>query len=178
MSKKSIGLVVLIVLIGIGFWVYASSAHRPAQQIQQKTVNSLVGKWVSATAGKGMQASGKFTISKSTALIDLSGDVTLVIEQIQDNVASGTLAYSNVCSKVIVTTPGKSPYSRSPQCFSVDNIPVSSQIKGNSINFEGTTNAGGKVTFSGVYSNDTLSGTFSRDSQYGQLNGTFSLHRQ
>lgn len=186
MSKKSIVSVIIVIVVVIGVWWYVSSANHlavPSASIQsasstsQSATNSLVGTWVSATSGKGMEASGKLILKNSITQLNMSGDVSLIIDSMQGGVASGTLSYINICTSAVTTVTGKSPVTRSPECITENNKSVELQISGNIISFEGPTDTGGKVTFNGTYSNNSLSGTFSRESSYGELNGTFDLIR-
>jgi hypothetical protein len=148
-----------------------------AESGNSSAADSLIGTWVSAVQGKGMQASGKVETSRATTQLNLSGDIVVVIDKVSDNIASGTITYNNLCSTSIVSVPGKTEVSEPPQCIDGNARPVSLQISGNTLKFDSTTATGGDISFVGNYTKDTVSGTFTRASSYGKLDGTFSLVR-
>ncbi|MFZ1075060.1 MAG: hypothetical protein WAN50_01670 [Minisyncoccia bacterium] len=139
--------------------------------------SSLVGTWVSATPGKGMQGSGKIVLAHSSTAVTTSGDVTIVIQKVENGTAVGTLSYSNLCTTEVITLTGASPVTEKPQCTSVAGRPVQLQVNGNSLSFSGQAETGANITFTGTQSGDTVSGTFTRSSQYGEISGTFNLKR-
>jgi len=62
------------------------------------TENDLIGTWVSTTKDKGMQGAGKIVLPKSTTQFAISSDVTLVITGVENNIGSGTVSYTNLCT--------------------------------------------------------------------------------
>ena len=87
------------------------------------------------------------------------------------------MAYTNLCSTATVSVPGKAAVSEPPQCISNVSKPIQIQIVGNTLQFEGPTDAGGTVSFVGNYTETAISGTFTRESSYGKIHGTFDLKR-
>ncbi len=152
------------------------AVNTPGAAAPAAPTSNFVGTWTSAVPGKGMQASGNFQISGFAGTVTMTGDVTVVIQRVENNIAYGTLAYSNLCTTATVLAPGKAPVVRQPDCISSQPKAIQLQLSGNTMSFAGPTLvAGGTVTFTGTYSNDSASGTFKRSSSYGELDGTFSL---
>ena len=198
-----IGAIVLIALIVIAFVVFGKSnsatqtlpqsdtaqtatanvqpeasaaATESAPAVQAAPDGSpLVGTWISATAGKGMEGSGTIVLPHSSTKITTSGDVTIVIQKVENGTASGTLSYSHLCTGAVITVTGKSPSTRAPECVSTEAKSIQLKVSGDSLSFTGQAETGADVTFTGTVANDTVSGTFTRTSSYGKISGTFSL---
>jgi hypothetical protein len=150
----------------------------PAQSVANSaSTNSLVGNWVSSVKGKGMQGSGKIVMPKFTAQFSMNGDVKLVVKNVANNIASGIISYSNLCTVSTITMPGKPATVKSPECVSNESKAVELQISGNTLTFAGQTSTGANISFTGNYSGDNMSGKFTITGSSGDMNGTFSLDR-
>jgi hypothetical protein len=137
----------------------------------------IVDTWVSSETGKGMQGEGKIVTSRSATEIKISGDVKVVIDKVEDNVASGTIIYNNLCYTPTITMTGKAPVVEAPRCINNDVKPVQLQLDGNKLSFVGQTEIGASIAFSGNLDNDAITGTFVWSSSYGKIDGTFDLAR-
>ncbi len=142
-----------------------------------KSSKSLVGTWTSSVSGKGLEGAGTITTAHTVTKLTATGDVNLVIQEVENGVAIGTITYSNLCLTAAVSVSGRAAVTEPAKCVNVDSKSVQAQITGNAITFGGTTVLGGTVLFTGTYSNDTISGTFKQTSSYGEVDGTFSLMR-
>jgi len=107
----------------------------------------------------------------------MNGDVKLVIKTVADNIASGMLSYSNLCTAATITMPGKPATTKAPECVSGESKAVELHINGNALTFAGQTSTGANVSFTGNYTDNTMSGTFTITGSYGDMSGTFSLDR-
>jgi hypothetical protein len=114
---------------------------------------------------------------KFTAQFTMNGDVNLVIKNVANNIASGIISYSNLCTVSTITMPGKPDTVKSPTCVSNESKAVELQISGNTLTFAGQTSTGANISFTGNYSGDTISGKFTITGSSGDMNGTFSLDR-
>ena len=167
----------------MGLPAVAPSVQPVPESVQTSSASSspstsgLIGKWVSAVSGKGIQATGQLITSNSTSKITLYGDVTIVIDGINGNVATGQLTYTNLCYTSVTTFTGSSaaPIAKPATCLANITKPIKLQISGNSVSFNGTTETGGKESFSGTYSDNSVSGSFTRSSSYGDLKGTLNV---
>ena len=186
MQKNSLITVIVIVIIIIagGAWWYASSHGQkasvaPTQPVavvaSTTTSNDLVGTWVSTTPGKGMQGTGTITLPKSTTNFSISGDVNLVITKVENNIGSGTISYSNLCTTETTTYTTKPAVTKKLPCTSAVGKPIEVAIDGNKVTFNGQTSTGADISFTGSYTNDTSSGTVVVKGTYGDMTGSFSL---
>ena len=139
------------------------------------TSNDLVGTWVSTTPGKGMQGTGTITLPKSTTNFSISGDVNLVITKVENNIGSGTISYSNLCTTETTTYTTKPAVTKKLPCTSAAGKPIEVNIDGNKVTFNGQTSTGADISFTGSYTNDTSSGTVVVKGTYGDMTGSFSL---
>jgi len=174
-----LGLIVLIIVVVIILLGNSKSASQQSQATSAANISTastpnststseLIGTWVSAVSGKGMQGLGKITFSGTAYQIGFTGDINLVIEKVENNLGTGTITFSNLC----LTTDAKPA-----QCIKTYSQPAVMQISGNTINYTGPTMLGASLSLSGTYTNDSISGTFTRTSSSGKINGTFNLAR-
>ena len=204
MSKNSlIAIIVVIVIVFAGVaWWYVSSAHQqvsvaPAQQnvvanneqgnsaaletlnpgaTNSTASNGLVGTWVSTTKDKGMQGTGKIVLPKSTTQFTISGDVNLVISKVENNIGTGTISYTNLCTTETTTyTTGKAASTKKLPCERASGKPVQIKIDGNKITATAKTSTDADISFTGNYTNSVISGTVVVKGTYGDMTGTFSL---
>ena len=138
----------------------------------------LRGTWTSSIRGKGIQLYGQFATGPSTTKIYEDGDVELIINTVQNNIASGKIRYTDLCSYGETTIPGYSTISVPRQCLNDSGAsPIEIRVSGSRLDF-GTINASG-VTFSmqGNYTTDIISGTMTATTPYGVIKGEFHLNR-
>ncbi len=155
--------------------VATTSAVAPAPATA--ATNGLVGTWGSASPGKGVEGSGKVTISGTSYQISLDGDVHLVIQKIANGAAVGTIAYKNLCLTTVVSAPGKTPVTKPAQCVSAPAVPATIQINGSTLTFTGKSQLGSDISFTGNFVDGKITGTFTRMSSYGKVSGSFDLVR-
>jgi Flagellar basal body-associated protein FliL. len=141
------------------------------------SANSLIGTWISSVKDKGMQGSGQVVLPKFTTKFEMSSDVKLVVKTVADNIASGMLSYSNLCTVSTITMPGKPGTTKPAECVNGESKAVELHINGNALTFAGQTSTGGNISFTGNYTDNTMSGTFTITGSYGDMKGTFSLDR-
>jgi len=197
MLKYYLGALVLVILIIV--IAVISHGTTPAVSPQSQTANpapatsttvvattsattpsetsGLVGTWSSAVAGKGVQGSGKVTVSGTNYQISLDGDVHLVIQKIENGAAVGTIAYNNLCLTLVVSAPGKTPVTKPAQCVSSPAVPATIQINGSTLTFSGKSQLGSDISFTGNFADGKITGTFTRMSSYGKVSGSFDLIR-
>ena len=162
----------------LGEKVPAPESNAPeAAAANSNSANGLVGTWVSATQSKGMQGSGKITLRGTVYKIDMTGDVDLVIQKVENNTSTGTITFNNFCLTTTISVPGKPDVIEPAQCLNGNSRPATMQISGNTINYSGKSDLGADINLAGTYTNDSMSGTFVRTSSSGKINGTFSLVR-
>ena len=188
-----LGLIILVIVVVVILLLRSPKSAAPQYQAQNTTnpsttnavasnINSvsnsgLIGTWVSATKGKGMQGSGKGTLNGTDYKISFTGDINLVVKKVENNVGTGTITFSNLCLVATVTVPGKPDVVRPAQCLRSYTQPSVMQISGNTVKYSGPTVLGASITLTGTYTNDSFSGTFVRTSTSGTTNGTFDLAR-
>lgn len=142
----------------------------------------LRGIWRSSLSGKGMQVYGKHTVYGSITDIYENGDIELIINDVKDNIAIGTMRYTNLCSwgETKVTVAGAERVINVPKICIADtgrqeiNIRVSSSaLDFGTISLDGVT-----ATMQGSFTTDIMSGSMTVTMPGGILKGTFNLSRQ
>ena len=139
----------------------------------------LRGTWASSIRGKGIQLYGQFTTGPGTTKIYEDGDVELIINTVQNNIASGKIRYTNLCSSGQTSIPGYGSVSVPKQCLNDSGASaIKIKVSGSRLDF-GTINAGGG-TFSmqGNFTTDIISGTMTATISYGVIKGEFHLNRK
>ena len=138
----------------------------------------LKGTWTSSIRGKGIQLYGQFATGPGTTTVYEDGDVELIIDKVENNIASGTMRYTNLCTTGSTSVPGYGNISVPRQCVA-DTGARATQIRvsGSRLDF-GTVSAGG-ATFSmqGNFTTDIISGTMTATTPYGVIKGEFHLIR-
>jgi len=158
--------------------VVTNAPITPAVTSTPKSASGLIGTWVSAVTGKGMQGTGKITLRGTVNQLSLTGDVNLVIKKVENNIGTGTITFDKVCITAVVSVPGKPDVTNPTQCLNAYSQPSTMQISGNKITYTGKSVLGANITLTGTYTSDTMSGTFTRTGSSGKINGTFSLARK
>ena len=173
MSKKYIIAIIIIVVVAIlagVSWYFLSTQKK-----------SLAGTWDSSVKGKGMQGSGEIITANANTKINVTGDVNLVIEKVENNIASGTISYNNVCYTLVISMPGKSDISEPSKCISISSKQIEAKITDNTISSGGNSDDNDNVSLLGNYTNNTISGTFTKTISVGKfdekISGTFNLAR-
>ncbi|OGY22308.1 MAG: hypothetical protein A2126_03975 [Candidatus Woykebacteria bacterium GWB1_45_5] len=138
----------------------------------------LKGTWTSSIRGKGIQLYGQFATGPGTTTVYEDGDVELIIDKVENNIASGTMRYTNLCTTGSTSVPGYGNISVPRQCVA-DTGARATQIRvsGSRLDF-GTVSTGG-ATFSmqGNFTTDIISGTMTATTPYGVIKGEFHLIR-
>lgn len=144
----------------------------------------LRGKWVSSLAGKGLQLYGQFTVQNSVTDVWEDGDIELVIEGVENNVAYGTMRYYNLCGwgTTVVEIPGEGKKTISvPKTCAADTgaQPVEIRVSSSALDF-GTVKSGEiTATMQGSFTTDLMSGSMTMTfPPYGVVKGEFRLMRQ
>lgn len=125
-----------------------------------------------------MQTYSQFKTASATTQIYQAGDIELIITSVENNIASGTMRYINLCTWGRTTAPKIPTINIPKQCVSTPTNPIGIRISGTRLDF-GAVNAG-SATFSmqGNYTTDIISGTMTANiPPYGVLKGEFHLMR-
>ena len=149
----------------------------PVASSPTPATNIAIGTWTSATKGKGMEGSGKATLNGILFQLNLAGDVTLVIQKVENNTGTGTITFNNVCVTGTKSVDGKAPTAFSPQCEKTYSQPAVMQIDGNKFSYAGKSDLGGDISLTGTLTNESMTGTFTRASSSGNITGAFNLVR-
>ncbi len=149
----------------------------PEVNTNSNTNSDLVGTWVSATPGKGMEGSEKIVTARSSTTITTSGDVNITIEKVENGTAIGKIAYTNLCYTTTITFSGKTSAPSAPKCINTPSANARIKVSGNTLSYNGVTALSSDVSFTGTYSGNTITGTFVRTGAYGKVTGTLNLVR-
>ncbi len=142
-------------------------------------IRDLRGTWVSSLKGKGMQTYSQFKTGPGTTQIYQEGDIRLIITSVENNVASGTIQYTNLCTWGRTTAPKIPTINIPKQCNSTGVSPIGIRVSGSRLDF-GSVNAGSGTSFSmqGNYTTDLISGSMTGNvPPYGVIKGEFHLIR-
>lgn len=155
----------------------------PKSPISELTpARDLRGIWRSSLSGKGMQVYGNYITYGSTTDLYENGDIELIIDDVRDNIAVGTMRYTNLCSwgETRVTIAGAEKVINVPKTCVADtgrqeiNIRVSSSaLDFGTVSLDGVT-----ATMQGSFTTDIMSGSMTVTMPEGILKGTFNLSRQ
>ncbi len=144
----------------------------------------LRGTWISSLSGKGMQLSGQFTTENAVTDVWEDGDIEIKIENVENNIASGTIRYFNACgwgtSTVTIPGQGKRVISVPKTCAAdTGHQPIEIRVSSSALDF-GTVKAGGvTATMQGSFTTDLMHGTMTMTyPPYGAVKGLFTLMRQ
>lgn len=152
----------------------------PAAPIGNLTpVRDLRGTWKSSLKGKGMQTYSQFKTGSGTTQIYQEGDIQLIITSLKNNVASGTIQYTGLCTWGRTTVPKITTINIPKQCANTGANPIQIRVSGTRLDF-GSVNVGGGASFSmqGNYTTDIISGSMTGNvPPYGVIKGEFHLMR-
>ncbi|MFA4931042.1 MAG: hypothetical protein WC570_04225 [Patescibacteria group bacterium] len=188
--------VVIIVTIGV---VYLASSQPTMLQSVTDKINSIItpkapigtltpardlrGVWKSSLTGKGLQLYGKFDLPGTVTDIYEEGDIELIINDVVDNIAYGTMRYTNICAwgTTTVTIPGEERVFPVPKtCYSNQEYgDVQIKISSSALDFGTISSDGITTTMQGTYTSDLMSGSMTMTYlPYGVIKGEFKLSRQ
>ena len=138
----------------------------------------LRGTWTSSIKGKGFQLYGQFATGPGTTTIYEDGDVELIISTVENNIASGTIRYTNLCTTGSTAVPGYSNISVPKQCAADSGAqPIQIRVSGSRLDFGTISAGGGTFSMQGNFTTDIISGTMTTTTPYGVVKGEFHLNR-
>jgi hypothetical protein len=140
-------------------------------------VRDLRGTWISSLKGKGMQTYSQFKTGPGTTQIYQEGDIQLIIASVENNVASGTIQYTNLCTWGRTTAPKIPTINIPKQCASIPASPIQIRVSGSRLDFGSVSGNGMSFTMQGNYTTDLISGTMTAATSYGVIKGEFHLVR-
>jgi len=137
----------------------------------------LRGTWKSSLAGKGIQVYGKFGPVTTTLYED--GDMEIIIDSVDNNLASGKIRYTNLCAYGQTIGP-QLKISVPKQCVSdTGYMPLQIKVSASSLNFIDTKVEGVAISMQGSYTTDIMTGSATITlPAYGALKGEFHLNRE
>jgi hypothetical protein len=180
----SLGAIVVSVVLLVGalsfylaqnnpdFFKLPSSSLTPARD--------LTGTWVSSLAGKGCQLMGQFTIEGTVSTLHENCDIELIIADVSDNIATGTIRYYNLCIYGFATIPNYGKIDI-PQNCTADSGPIPIQIKvsSSSLDFGQVQADGITASMNAMFTSDLIHGNMSlMAAGYGEMKGPFNLMRK
>ncbi len=142
----------------------------------------LRGTWRSSLSGKGMQLYGKITTYGSITELYENGDVELIINEVKDNIAIGTMRYTDLCTwgETKVTVAGAERVINMPKNCVADTgrQEISIRVSSSAVDFGTVSLEGITATMQGSFTTDIMSGSMTLTMPQGVLKGTFNLSRQ
>ncbi len=203
-NQKGVGVVAIIILVALigaaGSIVYLAKTNpKMFQEISDKIASiitpkppignltparDLRGTWVSSLRGKGLQLYGQFTVEGSVTNLYEDGDIELKIDEVENNIASGTLRYTNLCGSgtTIVNIPGmeKRTITVPKTCVADTGAqPVRIRVSSSALDFGTFTSGEITTTMQGTFTTDLMSGSMTMTyPSFGVIKGTFNLMRQ
>ena len=139
---------------------------------------ALRGAWTSSIRGKGFQLYGQFSTGPGTTTVYEDGDVELIIDAVENNIASGTIRYTNICSTGSTAVPGYSNISVPKQCAAdLGARAIQIRVSGSRLDFGTISAGGGTFSMQGNFTTDIISGTMTAITAYGVIKGEFHLIR-
>jgi len=138
----------------------------------------LKGTWTSSIRGKGLQLYGKFATGPGATTIYEDGDITLIINTMSGNTASGTIQYTNLCSTGSTAVPGYGNISVPKQCVTDTGArAIQIRVSSSRLDFGTVSAGGGTFSMQGNFTTDIISGTMTATTSYGDIKGEFHLMR-
>jgi hypothetical protein len=184
-----------LIVGGVAFVGYVSGKNPPEllKYVEQKLksikvpkslignltpARDLRGTWTSSIKGKGLQLYGKFVTGPGTTTIYEEGDITLVINTVSGNTASGTIRYTNLCSTGSTAVPGYGNITVPKQCVTDTGArPVQIRVSSSRLDFGTISTNGATFTMQGNFTTSLISGTMVASTSYGDIKGEFHLMR-
>jgi len=201
MKNNSRGFSIIILLIVLGLiagavvaGVYVTGGNSDLLKSVEQKLKSIItakppignltptrglrGTWTSSIRGKGIQLYGQFTTGPDTTKIYEDGDVELIINTVQNNTASGTIRYTNLCSTGSTTVPGYGNITVPKQCVPDTGAQaIQIRVSGSRLDFGTVSAGGGTFSMQGNFTTDIISGTMTTTTSYGVIKGEFHLNR-
>ncbi|MFH0969095.1 MAG: hypothetical protein V1804_01170 [Patescibacteria group bacterium] len=141
-------------------------------------VRDLRGTWKSSLAGKGIQVYGQFKTGPGTTQVYQEGDIKLIITSVENNIASGTIQYTNLCTWGRTTAPKIPTISIPKRCASPSASPIGIRVSGTRLDFGTVATGDTTATMQGTYTTDIITGSMTVNlPAYGVLKGEFHLSR-
>jgi len=202
MKNNSRGFSIIILLIVLGLiagavvaGVYVTGGNSDLLKSVEQKLKSIItakppignltptrdlrGTWTSSIRGKGIQLYGQFTTGPDTTKIYEDGDVELIINTVQNNTASGTIRYTNLCSTGSTTVPGYGNITVPKQCVPDTGAQaIQIRVSGSRLDFGTVSAGGGTFSMQGNFITDIISGTMTATTPYGVIKGEFHLNRK
>jgi len=202
MKNNSRGFSIIILLIVLGLiagavvaGVYVTGGNSDLLKSVEQKLKSIItakppignltptrglrGTWTSSIRGKGIQLYGQFTTGPGTTKIYEDGDVELIINTVQNNTASGTIRYTNLCSTGSTTVPGYGNITVPKQCVPDTGAQaIQIRVSGSRLDFGTVSAGGGTFSMQGNFITDIISGTMTATTPYGVIKGEFHLNRK
>ena len=188
-------LVVTGVAVGGLIYIYKAPNKPPMLQYVEDRLKSIIipkapigtltptrdlkGVWKSSLANKGVQLFGRFEFGDAVTAIHEEGDMELIIESVDNNIASGTMRFTNLCVNSLTTAPNITPMSLENCAPDSGYLPVSIVVSASSLDFGTQVVDGATITMSGTYTTDIMTGAMSAVvPDAGEIKGRFYLFRQ
>lgn len=203
-NQKGVGVVAIVILVALigaaaGIVIFAKVNPEKFQSVSDKLASiitpkppignltparDLRGTWKSSLAGKGLQLFGQFTVQGSVTDVWEDGDIELIIESVENNIAFGTMRYFNLCGwgTSVVEIPGEGKKTISvPKTCAPDSgaQPIEIRVSSSALDF-GTVKSGDiTATMQGTFTTDLMSGSMTMTfPPYGVVKGLFKLSKQ
>jgi hypothetical protein len=139
----------------------------------------LKGTWKSSLSGKGLQVFGKFTTGPAITTVTEDGDMEIIIDSVENNIASGKVRYTNLTATAVATVPKLKTITTKSGQKDTGYLPISIRVSGSALDFGTVKTSGATFTMVGSYTTDIMSGSMTMTLPgYGVLKGEFHLNRQ
>lgn len=192
---RAIASIILIAAIGVVYLIKTKplmfqfitekteSIITPKPPIGELTpARDLRGTWKSSLSGKGMQVYGKHTAYGSVTEIYENSDIELIINDVKNNLAIGTIRYTNLCSwgETKVNVAGVEKIINAPKTCVTDTGPqeINIRVSSSALDFGTISLDGVTATMQGTFTTSIISGSMTVTMPGGILKGTFNLSRQ
>lgn len=139
----------------------------------------LRGTWVSSLAGKGLQVYGKFETGPAITTIYEDGDLEIIIDSVENNIASGKIRFTNLCANSVTTAPNIKTITVKKCVPDTGYMPTTIRVSGSALDFGTINTNGASITMQGSFTTDLIHGSMTAQlSPYGTLKGVFNLMRK
>lgn len=188
-SMATMKIVLIIALsVGIGGLAGYKIATNPdlISAVKNKLTTTITpardlrGTWISSLPGKGFQLQGQFAVAGSTTTVHEDGDIELIVDKVENNIAYGTMRYYNVCAWGFTIAPVVGKITVPKTCNKdLGPQPITFKVSSSAVDF-GTINISGvTATMSGTFTTDLMHGAMTATIEpYGEVIGVFTLNRK
>jgi len=188
-TVKTVLIIVLSVgIVGLGAYEVATNPSilqfpkgKPTSILPALSpARDLRGTWISSLSGKGFQLQGQFTTYGSTSTVYEDGDIELIIDDVADNLAYGTIRYYNVCAWGFSIVPKLGKITIPKKCVSeAGSSGIQIGVSSSALDFGTINNNGVVASMSGSYTTDIMNGNMSAVVMpYGEVKGVYQLNRK